>query len=112
MEIPKLYRKFWIEIDASDADYYQYIGARRVLREDKSWFLSLEVCDTWCISDHILLDIENYPKEYVEYALYKNPFNYDCRNIGCYDRPPIRKKEPEPIDTSINGIDFDSDIPF
>jgi len=112
MELPKLYRKVWFELDYSSNGYEVFAEVRRTLREDKAWFWAIRKFDTYSIEKHVLDDIDTNPEEYLDCVIYKNPFNYDCRNIGCYDRPPIRKKEPEPIDTSIDGIDFDSDVPF
>lgn len=117
MKPPKLYRKVWLEINVDFEeyhDYVEYVGVRRALKSNGSWFWQI---DPWYKEDfegEILGTFGDRPEDWFDYVVYKYPYDFDHRNCGTYNRATIKKQLPS-ISAQIGGIgevDFDSDIPF
>lgn len=115
MKPPKLYRKVWLEIEVTctdeDYDYSEYVGVRRALKPDGSWFWQIEPWYKEDFKDQILGSSDDSPEDWFEYVVYKCPHDFDDRNCGTYNRATIKKKVTTVNPTS-EEVDFYSDIPF
>lgn len=125
MKLPKLYRVCWVKLywltdtceggEHVQRDGYFKLRARRVLRQDKSWFWQIDEWDRNCgdVKYHLEMAEEERPEDQFEGWEYKEPYPFDERNLGySYNRQAIKPDTTTATKSKIDDdIDWD-DCPF